>query len=156
MLQRSDFGLIITRDFLRGRQPCPDIWPVWLLSRGNLEIGDSFCAIAVLAVVDTKEKICARQCWLDLQGAAEFCHCFRGTILKLIEQTKIHMDFGEIGHFSQYGPIFALSDSIVTPLLCLFRGREVSANGLADGSVRCRALCSRLAPTCSQQRHKPK
>jgi len=99
-------------------------------------------------VVNSKEEICPCQCRLDLQRTAEFGHCFRGAILELIQQAKIHADFGEIGHFSQYGPIFALGGSIVTPLLCILRRREVSTHGLTDTGVRRRALRSQLAPTC--------
>ena len=65
-----------------------------------------------------------------------------GTVLKLIQQAKIHADFGEVGEFSQHGPVFALGGGIVTSLLCLLWGREVSADRLAESDVRCCALRS--------------
>ena len=123
-----DFGLKLAGDLLCVRQPQPDVRPIGFRLEGRFQVGNSLRSFARLAIVDPKKEIGPGKPRLEFEGAPEFCHRFGRAILKLIDQTEVHVNFREIRREGEHGLVFPFRCNVILIALRLLGCGKVELN----------------------------
>jgi hypothetical protein len=115
----------ITGHFLGRRQPRPDVGSSRIVLGCSLQIGKRPSRFAVLAIINSEEKIRAGQRGLKVKRTPKLDHRFGNLILKLVDQSEIHMNFSKIGSYFKHGPVLSHCGNIITVFLGLLRSGKV-------------------------------
>ncbi len=102
---------------MRSCQPQPDVRPIGFCLERCFQVRNGPRSFTELAIINAHEKISASERGFDLERAAKFCHRLGRTILKLVEQTEVHMNLREIRGEGKHGPVFPLRGGVVVIVL---------------------------------------